>query len=202
MDLFEDLLPNTRQSCAFRVVNVAERETLPHSWFGKFALGLVRRGILVRQRIDEEGVATAIDVVGPGGAILLTDKGGAASGYAVSESMVCLCPDEKLNHCSALPTALDMVRLHASALERMDRLADARNRPNAHARVAALLGTLAEVLTPPRRLDVIPSQLQRRDLAALLGLRHESVSRTLSDLERDGVVKRTPDGLALTRGAV
>jgi len=199
--VLEHLLPTASHACLLRVATVAERETIPHAWFGRYRLGLVRRGILIRQRVDEHGGATAIDVIGPGSAILLDDDKGNVSGYAAAEAMVCLSalarpPDTS---CTTVPTAQDVLRLQASALERMDRLADARNRPNARARVAALLTTLADVLTPPRRLDVIPAQLQRRDFAALLALRHESVSRALADLERAGVVTRTRDGLALTR---
>ncbi len=200
--VFERLLPNAQHPCAFRVATIAERETIPHAWFGKYTLGLVRRGIVVRQRVDESGGVTAIDVVGPGGALLLDSNTGVATGYAAAEAMVCLCPSARMDEaatCNALPTAQDMMRLQTAALERMDRLADARNRPNARARVAALLVTLAEVLQPPRRLDVIPAQLQRRDIAALLALRHESVSRVLATLERAQVLKRTRDGIALLR---
>jgi CRP-like cAMP-binding protein len=62
-----------------------------------------------------------------------------------------------------------------------------------------LLTSLAEVLSPPRKLEVIPQHLLRRDLAALLALRHESVSRALAQLERSGAIRRTRDGVALLR---
>jgi CRP-like cAMP-binding protein len=198
--LLGEMLPQAHHPCAFRVATVTERATIPHAWFGRYGLGLVRRGIVVRQRIDAAGRATAVDVVGPGSALLLDGKNeGDVSGYAAAEAMVCLCPVERLEEatCSSLPTVRDMMQLHAAALERMDRLADARNRPTAKARLAALLVALGEVLAPPRKLDVIPVQLQRRDLAALLALRHESVSRALAQLERSGAIKRTRDGIEL-----
>lgn len=197
--LLGEMLPHAQHACAFRVATVSERATIPHAWFGRYGLGLVRRGILVRQRVDGSGRATAVDVVGPGGALLL-DAGseGDVSGYAAAEAMVCLCPSERLDEsCSSLPTARDMMRLQSVAIERMDCLADARNRPTASARLAALLAALGDVLAPPRKLDVIPPQLQRRDLAALLALRHESVSRALAQLERTGAIKRTRDGIEL-----
>ncbi len=197
--VLEHLLPRANHACALRVVTITERDTIPHAWFGRFTLGLVRRGIVIRQRVDDHGGATAVDVIGPGSAILLDDESGKVSGYAAAEAMVCLCQQGAESSCSSQPTAHDMIRLQAAALERMDRLADARNRPNARSRVSTLLSTLAEVLSPPHRLNVIPAQLQRRDLAALLALRHESVSRALADLERAGVVRRTRDGLALPR---
>ncbi len=197
--VLEEMLPHPQHPCAFRVATVGERETLPHAWFGTYALGLVRRGILIRQRVDGAGGAAAVDVVGPGGALLLDGNEGNVSGYAVAEAMVCLCPSAMLEQarCSSLPTARDMLRLHSVALERMDRLAAARNQSTAKARVASLLTALAEVLTPPRRLEVIPQHLLRRDLAALLALRHESVSRALAELERAGAIRRTRDGVAL-----
>lgn len=195
--VLEQFLPTATEPCGFRVATVGERETIPHAWFGKYSLGLVRRGIIVRQRVDEHGTATAIDVIGPGGAILLDDTSGTSSGYAAANAMVCLCPKILGRNIEG-----DLVKLQTAALERMDRLADARNRPNARARVAALLAALSEVLMPSRTLDVIPAQLQRRDLAALLALRHESVSRALADLERSGSLERTRDGLALRREAI
>jgi len=183
------------------VATVGERETLPHAWFGTYAFGLVRRGILVRQRIDGTGGATAVDVVGPGGAILLDGNEASVSGYAAAEAMVCLCPASVLAQAATNPTPAtrDLLRLHTIALERMDRLANARNQATAVARVAALLTSLAEVLSPPRKLEVIPQHLLRRDLAALLALRHESVSRALAQLERSGAIRRTRDGVALLR---
>jgi CRP-like cAMP-binding protein len=198
--LLGEMLPHEQHACAFRVATVSERATIPHAWFGRYGLGLVRRGILVRQRIDGSGRATAVDVVGPGAALLLDNTNeGDVSGYAAAEAMVCLCPVDRLEEstCSSLPTARDMMRLQAAALERMDRLADARNRATASARLAALLMALGEVLAPPRKLDVIPPHLQRRDLAALLALRHESVSRALAQLERSGAIRRTRDGIEL-----
>jgi hypothetical protein len=196
--VFDELLPHPQHPCAFRVATIGERETLPHAWFGAYALGLVRRGIVVRQRVDGTGGATAVDVVGPGGALLLDGNEANVSGYAAAEAMVCLCPSLTLEPtCISMPTTRDMLRLHTVALERMDRLANARNQPTARARVAALLTALAEVLSPPRKLEVIPQHLLRRDLAALLALRHESVSRALAQLERSGAIRRTRDGVAL-----
>jgi hypothetical protein len=39
--------------------------------------------------------------------------------------------------------------------------------------------------------------LQQRDLAALLGMRHESVCRAMQILARRGAIARTSDGLRL-----
>jgi CRP-like cAMP-binding protein len=96
----------------------------------------------------------------------------------------------------ATPSA-QIVALYASALDRLERIAHARSRSTALARVAALLCALADTLSPPRRLAYVPAALQQRDLAALLGMRHESVCRAVGTLARHGAVSRTGDGIAL-----
>src|SRR3974390_225948 len=79
--------------CALRCVFVPARHPLPPRWFGTYALALVRRGIIVRQRLDAAGAATAVDVIGPGGAAPLADSEEATSGgYAVDDALVCLVP--------------------------------------------------------------------------------------------------------------
>ena len=59
------------------------------------------------------------------------------------------------------------------------------------------LDTLADTLSPSRRRDRIPAGLQQRDLAHLLGMRHETVCRALGTLEHKGAVMREPDGLRI-----
>jgi DNA-binding IclR family transcriptional regulator len=87
--------------------------------------------------------------------------------------------------------------LYTQTLDRLERIAQARSRPSALARVAALLTALADTLSPPRRLPCIPAALQQRDLAALLAMRHESVCRAIQDLAREGLVRRDHEGLHL-----
>jgi CRP-like cAMP-binding protein len=196
--VFDAILPRAGHACALGAIAVGARETLPHTWFGQYALGFVRRGVVVRQRIDAQGQATAVDVVGPGSAFTLDPASGTASGYAASDALVCLLQSERLDAaCNEVLSAHDMMRVQRAALERMDRLADARNRATARARVAALLLALADVLSPPRRLDTVPSDLQRRDLAALLALRHESVCRVLAQMERTKAIQRTAEGVVI-----
>jgi hypothetical protein len=181
-------------------VPLPARQPLPPRWFGTYGLALVRRGVIVRQRIDASGAATAVDVVGAGCALPL-DRAEGAAGYTASDAIVCLCPKSLLDATLDLEVARDCLRLQTAALERMERLADARARGTATAKVAALLVAIADTLAPPRRLALIPSALQQRDLGALLAMRHESVCRALRRLERDGVVARRPDGLELLQRA-
>jgi CRP-like cAMP-binding protein len=186
--------------CALRCLFVPARHPLPPRWFGAYGLALVRRGILVRQRVDAGGSATSVDAVGPGGAAPLLDSGEATSGgYAADDSLVCLLPKAALKGAldAGAPTAGHVVTLHLAALERVERIADARGRSTAHGRVAALLCALADTLAPPRRLDTVPVALQQRDMASLLTMRHESVCRALGALERRRWLVRGSEGIRL-----
>lgn len=201
---FEKLLPREDAACAFRCVSLAAREPMPQRWFDEYAVGLVRRGVYVRQRVDAQGRAVAVDAVGPGGVLPLASATGAhasgnAAGYAASDGLICLCPRGTLSTelWGSPRTGLDLLRLQEQALERVERIAEARGCPDVGSRVHALLCTLADTLSPGRPRDVVPADLQQRDLAALLGVRHESVCRALRDLTRRGVVARDRDGIRL-----
>jgi len=183
-----------------RCVSLASRQPIPPRWFGTYGLAVVRRGLLVRQRVDACGAATAIDALGPGGAAPLSEGGEVSGGgYAADDALICLCPRRALRSAieEAPPTAADVISLHAAALERIERMAEARGRATALSRVASLVCALADTLSPPRRLDLIPASLQQRDLAALLAMRHESVCRALGTLEgREGLL-RGDDGIRI-----
>lgn len=186
--------------CALPSLLVPARHALPPQWFGAYGLALVRRGIIVRQRVDAGGSAVAIDAVGPGGAAPLLDSAEKASGgYAADDALVCLVPTPALWGAldAGAPAANYVVALHLAALERVERIADARGRATPTRRVAALLCTLADTLAPPRRLGTVPAALQQRDMAALLAMRHESVCRALGALERRRCLVREGDGIRL-----
>lgn len=168
-------------------------------WRGEYALALVRRGIVMRQRVDGAGRTMAIDIAGPGSALPIGTLGESGDyGYAVDDALLCLAPADTLERAVAAgaTNALDVVRAQASILERVERIAEARGRASATSRVAGLLLTLGETLTPTR-LTTIPPSIQQRDLAALLALRHESVCRSLATLVKRNLVSRTAHGLRL-----
>lgn len=195
-----ELVGGSRDRCAFRCLFVAARQPLPPRWFGAYGLALVRRGIVIRQRVDADGAAIAVDAVGPGGAMPLSEGGDTSnSGYAVDDALLCLCPRRRLREAvdAGAPTSAQVLSLHTAALDRVERIAQARSRPTAIASVAALLCVLADTLSPPRRLASLPACLQQRDLAALLAVRHESVCRAMQSLARRGAVARTSDGIRL-----
>jgi len=90
--------------------------------------------------------------------------------------------------------AMDLVHVQADALERVERLADARGRSSAARRVAALLCVLADKLGAPRQPNRV-SGLKQRDMAALLCMRHETFCRALTEFEGDGVIRRESGGI-------
>jgi hypothetical protein len=184
--------------CAFRCLSVAAREPLPLSWRREYGLALMRRGIVVRQRTDAHGRATAIDVVGPGSAFPITEEGDGTTGYAVDDAMVCLCPSPVLGATidGGNAGARAVVNAHAAVLTRVERIAEARGRASAASRVAALLVTISDTLCD-RPLACIPAAIQQRDLAALVALRHESVCRIIAALSRRGAIERTAQGLRI-----
>ncbi len=191
--------------CVLQCVSVEARKPLPQRWFTEFGLALVRRGILVRQRVDPEGAAAAVDAIGPGGAVpLFDDDSASSSGYAADDALLCLVPRQPLSDAvdAGAPTAAEVVALHRAALDRVERIAQARNRPTAVERLGALLCALADTLSPPQRLECIPSALQQRDLAALLSMRHESVCRATRILQAQGGIERTDRGIHLKNRAL
>lgn len=182
--------------CAFRCLSVAAREPLPMAWRRTYGLALVRRGIIVRQRIDAHGRATAIDVAGPGSAFPIGREEDGTIGYAVDDAMLCLCPSPVLDATvdGGSAGARAVVGAHAAVLARVERIAEARSRATASSRVAALLVTIADTLSD-RPLTSIPAAILQRDLGALVALRHESVCRIVAALARRGVIERGPHGL-------
>jgi CRP-like cAMP-binding protein len=186
--VFLDLVDRKDEGCAFQCASVVPRERLPRRWFTAYGGALVRRGFLVRQR-SIGGRVTAVDVVGAGGFLPLADGSPGASAYALSEALLCLCPAAVMREARG-----DMIQAQAWVIDRVERIAAARARPKAAGKVAALLCALSETLSPPRALEVIPTDIQQRDMATLLAMRPESVCRALGELERGGAVARGPEG--------
>jgi CRP-like cAMP-binding protein len=188
--------------CRFKCLAVPARNTMPGFWASDYRMALVRRGVFIRQRVDREGRTTSVDAAGPG---CMFPLGGAtetttsmATGYAATDVLVCLCPPDALGRSlDRREVSDDLIHLQEAALERVERFAEARGRSSAEARIAAVLITLADTLSPPRTRDRIPADLQQRDIARLAGLRHETVCRLLGDLERRGAVRRCREGLRL-----
>jgi CRP-like cAMP-binding protein len=200
IDALVNMIPPRAGICAFRCLSVRARAPLPPRWFKEFSLGVVRRGIVIRQRLDAHGRAIAVDAVGAGGLVpmaMAASGGDDASGYAVNDALICAVPTESMRASMDLDpqTARDLVRLHAQSIDRMERLADARGRMTVVERVAATVLALTDTLSPLRRTEAITADLQQADLAMLVSARQETVCRALRALERRGLVDRSADGL-------
>ncbi|AKU95819.1 hypothetical protein AKJ09_02483 [Labilithrix luteola] len=196
---FEGLVQR-ESGCAFRCLAVPARQPLPERWRADYGFALVRRGIVVRQRVDSTGRATSIDIAGPGSALPIgAEADDGAGGYAVDDVMLCLCPTSSLDAAvaSGAAGARDVVNAQATILRRVERIAEARSRASATSRVAAMLLAIGDTLSPGRALNIIPSAIQQRDLASLLALRHESVCRSVASLEEKHLVQRGDSGLTL-----
>lgn len=201
----EGLLADSPGACGFDSLAVEARSPLPASWLSRYSFAIVRRGYLVRQRSDRAGRITAVDAVGPGCSFPLEPPSGGGvenhiSGYAVTRALVCLCDQETLEHglLEGGPTALQVYQLDSAAITRMERLADARGRPGAASKVAALLCTLADTLHPGDVSDnTVPGEFLQRDFASLLSIRHESVCRAMRDFGKSGLITKSGDKIQL-----
>ncbi|MCZ7682820.1 MAG: Crp/Fnr family transcriptional regulator [Sandaracinaceae bacterium] len=196
LSVFTAILGAPQSACAFDVASIEARAQVPAGWSERYAFGMVRRGVLIRQRA-EAGRATAVDAAGPG--CVFPIEAEPSSDYAATDLLVCLMP--KATYERAIETepsfARDLLAMQQAALARVERITHARGAPTVRERVASLLCVLADTLTPPRRRERLPSGLQQRDLARLLGVRHETFCRILGDLEREGAIRRDTDGIAI-----
>lgn len=157
----------------------------------------------MRQRVDAQGRAVTVDVVGPGGLLplagLAQDQASSRSGYAVGDLLLCVCPRAPMEQAleADAATARDLASLQTRTIERMDRMADARGRPTVVERVASLLCALADCLSPLPGRDIVSADLQHADYGALIAARPETVCRAFGDLERRGLVARSANGVHL-----
>lgn len=184
--------------CRFETLTVESRSPMPDTTLEAGTLVMVRRGVVIRQRLDQSGRAVAFDAVGPGAAYFVTEGDQAA--YAVDRTLVCSCSKDVLLH--GLRTSNrgldDLHGLHCQTSYRMERLADARGRQHVRSRVAALLCVLSDTLSPNSgKREHLPSGILQRDLAALVSTRHESVCRIMRELAQDAIVAHGPDGIQI-----
>jgi CRP-like cAMP-binding protein len=168
-------------------------------------LALVRRGHLIREHVDASGARNAIDAVGPGSSFPIEGVAAGAeqprsSVYAVTRALICTCEEQAVHDAleAGGSDALDLYALEREAGRRAERLAGARARGSSPEKVAALLCALADELRPGQAPQRIPIEFQHRDLAGLLSIRHESVCRILRAFERQELIARDAEGIAIT----
>ncbi len=191
------ILGSTEAPCLLSSFSIEPRAELPPIWFERYAFAVVRRGIVVRQRMDARGDRVAVDAAGPGCLLPLRMASGAdaSTGYAASRLIVCVYPYPTLDpNVADEPTLRDLLRLQQQAIDRLERIAAARGRSSAVDQVLSLLEALLESIAPLRDGEPRPVAISQRDMALLLRLRPETVCRALRTLERKGAIGRTPDG--------
>ncbi len=161
--------------CRIRLecVTLEARDELPASWFSRYAFGIVRRGVLVRERVDPDVGRTAVDAAGRGAYVPLGLTRG-STGYAASRVLMCVYRSASLDGLTVQDGLGDLMKLAGETLERVERIAEARGRATAAERVAALHSTLEGYFGAHAFEDLL-----QRDLAALLGIRTETVCRVL-----------------------
>jgi CRP-like cAMP-binding protein len=192
--------------CQLRSLAIEARRSVPQAWYDTYSFALVRRGFLIRQRMDAQGRLSAVDAVGPGGGFPIeasssADPGRSVStGYAVTRQLICAVEPHPVESALAQggDTARDVHLLQREALYRMERLADARARATLRSRVAALLCALADTLVRAApEPDWLPASFLQRDLASLLSIRQESLSRTLGQFAKQRWIERDAEGTRL-----
>ena len=196
--------------CQLQSVTVEARQLIPEAWSTRYSFGLVRRGLVLRQRVDGQGRTTVIDAVGPGQVFHLAEPeppgGRAATGLAVTRALICVAGNAPVRRAllAGGADACDMFRLSQDVSYRMDRLSDARGRPGAAARVAALLCALADTLVrEPSQPGFVPAGFLQRDLAAMLSIRPESYCRVIRQLRAQQLIRQDVTGtLLLDRAAL
>jgi CRP-like cAMP-binding protein len=206
-NVLEGLLVDSPGACGFDSLAVEARSPLPASWLSRYSFAMVRRGYLIRQRTDHAGRTTAIDAVGPGCCFPLEHafaRHGESpiSGYAVTRALVCLCDHETLERglSEGGSTPVQVHKLDGEAIARMERLADARGRPGAASKVAALLCALSDTLRPnaaSSEPQTVPGEFLQRDLANLLSIRHESVCRAMREFGKESLITKDSTGIVL-----
>ena len=184
--------------CQFVKASLSAGAPIPVAWGERYAFALVRRGVVIRTRAEKCGASTAIDCAGAG-ALVPWSPLTSELGYAATDVLVCLYTRASVDAAIVREerTTRDILGGLSAALERVERLAEARGQVVAEDRVASLLNVLADTLSPPTRRERLPTGLRQRDLALLAGVRHESFCRVLTKLELAGGVQRSSDGLAI-----
>lgn len=152
-------------------------------------------GAVKLSKIDAEGVERTLAIVHPAGFLARLFAATAdCTATALTDSELCLFPTGLIEReLRTHPGLMERVlRATIEQLEESRALIDLIGRRDARARVAGLLLLFLEGSCEgePRNGDSIEMPLNRGEMASLLGLTIETVSRQLSQLEAEGVLRR------------
>lgn len=157
------------------------------------------RGAVKLSRCDADGTERTIAIIQPAGLLARLFAADIDSdAIALTDSELCIFPRDLIEREMHANAGLmeRVLRATADELATAHAMIDLVGRPRARARVAGLVLMLAkgsadgELIEPGAR---VPLPLSRGEMASLLGLTIETVSRQFTRLERDGVIAR--DGL-------
>ncbi len=198
IDLFRQLSREELQAVdRVAAVQVAPRGTLlldPARF--EPVLYLVKRGYVRLYRVTPEGRQLTVSLVGPGnvfGELEGLSTGTRRSfGEAVTDVLLCVLRDADLERLMrAYPeVAVRMVRVLSERLRELEELLERVALSNVRTRLLHLLLKLAERFgTPEGRLVQVGVGLTHQDLADMVGCSRETVTLTLGELGREGVVR-------------
>ena len=155
-------------------------------------LAVVSRGTLAVRDTFEDGRRAITDFLVPG-EVLHASEDGERRGRELSASpdfLLCLVPSLESDFAPADCRCLENY-IHSDAVEHIEALRDriaALSRLDPTERIAHLLLGLRERLNPEGETVDLP--FSRSDIADLLGMRAETVSRSLLALEQAGLIRR------------
>lgn len=170
-------------------------DTLFHAGDSPTACATLISGALKISSLDEDGVERLLSLVHPAGFVgeMFAPQAN-HSIIALADSEVCVFParkyEEALERFPALGRAL--LRRSTEDLYRSRALIDLMGRRTALQKVAGLLKAMAEAASesPCHPAFVFDLPLSREEVAGMLGLTIETVSRQLGRMEKQGAIRR------------
>lgn len=190
----------TEQACSIRGLLV-KHEYKPHEVLFREGdpgthLYVLRQGLLKLTTLGVDGREQIIGLAAPGHLLGFETIHGRTNCFtAETLSPVTVC---KLRHADMLQVLSQNPSVSIRVIDMLNReLAEAQSlirvlgQKNAEERVAWFLLSLATTCTDP--FETIPMWLSRREIAELLGLTIETVSRLMSEFRRAGLIE-TPRG--------
>ena len=160
-------------------------------------------GVLKVSSFDADGTEHIVALIHPAGfAGELFQPNANHDVVALTDCALCVFPRDQYERALERFPALGqaMLRRSSAALEESRALLAAVTRRTARQRIAGFLIALGRAANdvechPARRFDLV---LSRGEIASLLGMTIETVSRQLTELERDGLITREgPRGILL-----
>ncbi|ROO27274.1 transcriptional regulator [Salinisphaera orenii MK-B5] len=155
----------------------------------------IRDGSMKTVVVDEDGLEQILGFYYPGDLLGLdgfADQHHHCTAVALESTRVCRIPVDRLDRLvDKLPSLRHQImRLMSQALSDEERLLLTLGRKNSEGRISSLLLTLSR-RREMRGLDPSPVSLsmKRSELANFLSMRLETVSRVLTRLQRDGVIR-------------